>query len=85
MAFDRVCLRYSPGELLKMAKLNFRDLESLTLTKLSGASLKKQIVAMLASSSQCQAILETINQDTGEYRIVLQGIIETNGELTESG
>ncbi len=40
---------------------------------------------MLASSSQCQAILETINQDTGEYRIVLQGIIETNGELTESG
>ncbi len=67
-----------------MAQVKFTDLEKLNVTKLSGASLKKQISAMLENSSQCRAILETINQDTGEYRIVLQGIIETNPELSET-
>ncbi|MFQ5651613.1 MAG: hypothetical protein ACE5IY_16880 [bacterium] len=67
-----------------MSKLRFKDLEKMNMTKLSGASLKKQISDMLASSSQCKAILETINQDTGEYRIVLQGIIEKNHEVVES-
>lgn len=67
-----------------MAKVTFKDLDKINVTKLSGASLKKQISAMLASSSQCKAILETVNQDTGEYRIVLQGIIETNPEFSET-
>ena len=59
-----------------MSKLDFIELEKVNLTKLSGVTLKKQIASMLDNSSQCKAILETINQDTGEYRIVLQGIID---------
>lgn len=59
-----------------MAKIDFKDLEKINITKLSGARLKEQIGSMLASSSQCKAILECINQDTGEYRIVLQGILD---------
>ena len=67
-----------------MAKIVFNDLEKMNLTQLSGASLKKQISDMLANSSQCKAILETINQDTGEYRIVLQGIMEPGHETSEA-
>ena len=66
-----------------MAKTDFQDLMKTNMTQLSGASLKKQISQMLASSSQCKAILETVNHDTGEYRIVLQGVIESNRELAE--
>ncbi len=59
-----------------MPQLELSNVMDLNLTKLSGVSLKKQIEKMLASSSQCKAILETVNHDTGEYRIVLQGIID---------
>ncbi|RMF66204.1 MAG: hypothetical protein D6743_06790 [Calditrichaeota bacterium] len=63
-----------------MEKLNFTELEKLDVTKMSCASLKKHIQEMLTNSSQCQAILECINQDTGEYRIVLQGVLEKSPE-----
>ncbi len=65
-----------------MSQLKLNDIIELNLTQLSGVSLKKQIERMLASSSQCRAILETVNQDTGEYRIVLQGILDTNQNIT---
>lgn len=58
-----------------MTAVDAKQLEKINITKLSGASLKKQIENMLANSSQCRAILECINHDTGEYRIVLQGIL----------
>lgn len=61
-----------------MPKLELNNLMNSNLTKLSGVSLKKEIEKMLANSSQCKAIFETVNQDTGEYRIVLQGIIDQN-------
>ncbi len=52
---------------------HFRDFE---MTKLSGPVLKSQIATVLANSSQCQAIFECVNQDTGEYRLVLHGVLE---------
>ncbi len=61
-----------------MEKIDIKVIESINTTHLSGDALKKHITEMLASSSQCQAILECVNQDTGEYRIVLQGILENN-------
>ncbi|MFQ5486590.1 MAG: hypothetical protein ACE5HS_03710 [bacterium] len=66
-----------------MHKVNVQDLENINTTKISGQTLKKHLMAMLASSSQCKAILECINKDTGEYRIVLQGILEPNGKMKE--
>ncbi len=59
-----------------MTKIDLKEFEKINITQLSGATLKEQITHMLASSSQCKAILECINEDTGEYRIVLQGIID---------
>lgn len=61
-----------------MAKVDAKELEKMNMTKLSGASLRQKIADMLTSSSQCKAIFECVNQDTGEYRIVLQGIIENS-------
>jgi len=42
----------------------------------SGSTLKKQISQMLAQSSQCEAIFQCINHDTGEYKIVLHGVLD---------
>ena len=60
-----------------MVNSNLTDLQRLDITQLSCTNLKKHVISMLENSSQCKAILECINQDTGEYRIVLEGIIET--------
>jgi len=60
-----------------MVNSNFKDLQRMDITQLSCTNLRKHVTAMLENSSQCKAILECINQDTGEYRIVLEGIIET--------
>lgn len=59
-----------------MASITATELDKISSTGLSGTSLKKHITEMLANSSQCKAILECVNQDTGEYRIVLEGVIE---------
>lgn len=61
-----------------MAKVDAKELEKMNMTKLSGASLRQKIADMLTSSSQCKAIFKCVNQDTGKYRIILQGIIETS-------
>lgn len=58
-------------------------IKRLTTTKLSPASLKQHISEMLDNSSHCRAILECVNHDTGEYRIVLHGILENNLEKSE--
>ena len=60
-----------------MVNLNYKDLRKINITQLSCTNLKKHVTEMLENSSRCKAILECVNQDTGEYRIVLEGIIET--------
>jgi len=60
-----------------MVNSDFKDLQRMNTTQLSCTNLRKYVAEMLENSSQCKAILECINQDTGEYRIVLEGILET--------
>lgn len=52
------------------------SIEETRLTMRSGSTLKKQISQMLAQSSQCEAIFQCINHDTGEYKIVLHGVLD---------
>ncbi len=61
-----------------MAKMNVEELEKLNLLSMSSETLKKHLMKMITNSSQCRAILESINQDTGEYRIVLHGTLENH-------
>lgn len=67
-----------------MAKLNDTDLSKFYAPFLSSTTLKKHIVDMLTNSTQCKAILENINYETGEYRIVLQGILNNHSKVSHN-
>lgn len=60
-----------------MLKFNIHDLEIIRHANFSTPSLKRQIGSVLESSGNCRAIVESLNRETGEYRIVLQGTLET--------
>jgi len=60
-----------------MMKFNINDLEIIRNANFSAASIKRQIRSVLESSGNCRAIVESLNRETGEYRIVLQGTLET--------
>jgi hypothetical protein len=60
-----------------MTKFNVSDLEILRATKFSTATLTRQMRNILVSSGNCRAIVESLNRETGEYRIVLQGTLES--------
>ncbi len=60
-----------------MIKFDVQDLEVISNAKLSYSTLKKQLGNMVESSENCRAIVESLNRETGEYRIVLQGTLDT--------
>lgn len=60
-----------------MVKFNINDLEIIRNANFSTSSLKRQIGSVLESTGNCRAIVESLNRETGEYRIVLQGTLET--------
>lgn len=60
-----------------MTKFDVRDLEVIKNARLSYSTLKRQLGNMVESSENCRAIVESLNRKTGEYRIVLQGTLDT--------
>lgn len=56
---------------------NIRDLEIIRNANISSSTLKRQINSMIESSDNCRAIVESLNRDTGEYSIILQGTLDT--------
>ncbi len=60
-----------------MTKFNVRDLEVIKNAKLSPAMLKRQLGMLIDSSGNYRAIVASFNRMTGEYRIVLQGTLDT--------
>jgi len=60
-----------------MTKFDVQDLKVISNAKLSYSTLKKQLGNMVESSENCRAIVESLNRETGEYRIVLQGTLDT--------
>ena len=60
-----------------MVKFNINDLEVIRSANFSTSSLKRQIGSVLENTGNCRAIVESLNRETGEYRIVLQGTLET--------
>jgi hypothetical protein len=67
-----------------MENVNLKELEELYAPHLSSTTIKQHILDMLANSTQCKAILESINHDTGEYRIVLQGTLKNNNLVSQT-
>jgi len=59
-----------------MARFRIQDMRGLERTPTSPGTLKSKIGELLFSSVNCTAKVETLNMETGEYRIVLQGTLD---------
>jgi len=59
-----------------MARFRIRDLRTIENAPTSPGTLKNKLGEMLVSSINATARLDTVNPETGEYRIVLQGVLD---------
>ena len=59
-----------------MARFRMEDLRTIENSPTSPSTLRGKIGQVILSSTQARAKLESINPETGEYRVVLQGILD---------
>jgi hypothetical protein len=59
-----------------MSKFRMSDLGTIEKAPTSPASLRNKLSDMILSSVSARAKVELVNQETGEYRIVLQGTLD---------
>jgi hypothetical protein len=52
------------------------DLRTIEHAPTSPASLRSKITEVILSSTHARARVESINPETGEYRVVLQGTLD---------
>ncbi len=60
-----------------MSRFRLDDFPSLETAPTSAAVLRTKLGEMLISSTSARVRIEAVNPQTGEYRIVLQGTIDT--------
>lgn len=60
-----------------MPRFKLADLSSLEKSPTSPLTLRNKIGEMLFNSTQAIATVEVVNKETGEYRVVLQGTLDT--------
>ena len=59
-----------------MTRFRIHDLKALEVTPTSPGGMRTKVSEMIINSTLCRAKVESINQETGEYRIVLQGTLD---------
>jgi hypothetical protein len=59
-----------------MPRFHFDDFPLLETTPTSAAALRNKLGEMLISSTSARVRVESVNPQTGEYRIVLQGTLD---------
>jgi hypothetical protein len=59
-----------------MTRFKIQELRSIESGAGSPGTLRQRIEEVILSSSNCRARVETLNPDTGEYSIVLQGTLD---------
>ena len=60
-----------------MSRFKVGDLSTLEKSPTSPLTLRNKIGEMLFNSTQAVATVEIVNKGTGEYRVVLQGTLDT--------
>ena len=60
-----------------MARFRIQDIRTLERSPTAPGTLKNKLGELLFSSIDATAKVEGFNLDTGEYRIVLQGTLDT--------
>ncbi len=68
-----------------MPRFRIHDLNTIERAPTSPASLRNKINEMILSSINARAKVELLNQETGEYRIVLQGTIDKEETKFDEG
>jgi len=61
-------------------KFNTQDFDWIEFVPPSSHILREKIENMLANSGNYRAIVESLNRETGEYRILLQGKLEKGND-----
>ncbi len=59
-----------------MPRFTIQDVTGLEHAPTSAGSLRAKLGEMIVNSTVCRAKVESVNPETGEYRIVLQGTID---------
>lgn len=59
-----------------MPRFRIHDIHNLESAPASPASLRNKLGEMILNSTTVRAKVEVLNQDTGEYRLVLQGSLD---------
>ncbi len=59
-----------------MPRFRLEDIRSIESAPTSPSTLRSKFGEMILNSTTCRAKVETINQETGEYRVVLQGTLD---------
>ena len=59
-----------------MTRFRIHDLKSLELKPASPGAMRSKLNELIVDSTVCRAKVESINPETGEYRIVLQGSLD---------
>ncbi len=59
-----------------MTRFRIHDLNGLEIKPTSPGAMRSKLSEMIVNSTVCRAKIESINPETGEYRIVLQGSID---------
>jgi hypothetical protein len=60
-----------------MPRFHVTDVRSIENAPASPASLRSKIGEMILNSKTARARVEALNPETGEYRVVLQGTLDT--------
>jgi hypothetical protein len=64
-----------------MTRFHLDDFPLLETAPTSAAALRAKLGEMLISSTSARVRIESVNPQTGEYRIVLQGTLDTEDEF----
>lgn len=59
-----------------MARFRMDDFRTLERTPTSPATLRRKLEEVILSSTTARARVESMNPETGEYRVVLQGTLD---------
>jgi len=59
-----------------MVRFRMDDLKSIEQAPTSPGSLRSKIAEVILSSTHAKCRVESINPETGEYRVVLQGTLD---------
>ena len=59
-----------------MARFRMEDLKTIENAPTSPSTLRRKIAEMILSSTQARCRVDSINPETGEYRVVLQGTLD---------